>query len=149
MFKGRPISLPFFLPKNEISVYISMQIINQASSNTCVFTLKEKQTLTSPYFLFELYCEVSEQTYYFISTDISSYTDRYNKFTIVEPTNVVLSVAGQYNYRIFEQSSNTNLNPSLATTLLESGIIKVVGTNAVKIVYNPTQDNIVIYGGND
>jgi hypothetical protein len=57
-------------------------------------------------------------------TDISAYVDRYNKFSVTEGTTVTLD-AGEYLYKIYAQSSPTNLNPDLANEVVEEGIVKV------------------------
>jgi hypothetical protein len=63
-------------------------------------------------------------TYNFILTDSSSYTDRYNKFEITEGTTITLD-AGEYEYKIYAQTSDTNTDPALANELVERGIVKV------------------------
>ncbi len=105
-----------------------MLIINKGTTNQLIMTLTEKQTLTSPYFLFEFKSDVSMVAVYFLMADISIHTNRYNEFTFIEGTTKTLSPTGQWTYRVWEQSSSTNLAPSLATTLLETGQIRVVGT---------------------
>lgn len=129
-----------------------MQIINKGQANHLVFTLTEKVTLTAPYYLFEIINQQDLIPIYFLATDISPYPSRFNEFVITEGAsapltgNIVCTNVGQYNYRIFEQTSGTNLSPASATSILETGIIKVVGTTATKIVYsNPVQQS-VIYG---
>lgn len=129
-----------------------MQVITKNTTNTLYFTLTEKVTLSSPYFLFEITNQVDNTPIYFIATDTSSYTARYNKFSVIEGTNspttgrIICTNVGQYNYRIWEQSSSTNLDPANASTLLETGIIKVQGTSATTTVYQPTRPTAVIYG---
>lgn len=114
-----------------------MQIINRSASNVLVFTLTEKVTLSSPKFLFELKCSQNGKLYYFIAANSSSYTYRYDKFTVTETTaalespttgSINLPYIGQYEYRVWEQSSATNLNPANTTTLLETGLIEVKET---------------------
>lgn len=131
-----------------------MQVINKGQANTLVFTLNEKVTLSSPVFLFEITNQVDNNAICFIAADTSSYVSWYNKFTVTEQTsgtNYLTGIiscpnTGQYNYRIFEQSSSTNLNPANATTLLETGIITVSSTQAAEVVYQPPKETGVIYG---
>lgn len=114
-----------------------MILINKNSTSTYYFTLTENVTLTSPYFLFEFTNDFTQTPVYFIAANTSSYSYRYDSFVITETsgTNILtsgtitLSPAGQWTYRVFEQTSSTNLNPANATTLLETGIVKVVGTS--------------------
>ena len=62
-----------------------MQIITRSTNSTLVFTLKEKQTLTSPYWLFELrFRGDGTTTKTFIASDISGFPDRFNKFLVTE-----------------------------------------------------------------
>ena len=113
-----------------------MLIVAKNTNNTLIVTLTEKVTLTSPYYLFAFTSDVSQLTKYFISADISIHTDRYNEFLITETSGteiltsgtITLNPTGQWTYRIYEQTSSTNLDPTLATTLLEIGIVKVTGT---------------------
>ena len=127
-----------------------MQVIKRNSTNILIFTLKEAQTLSSPVFLFELTCKTNAYPYYFIATDLSQYPDRYNKFSVTEGgvenvynASIVLSSNGEYKYRIFEQTSTTNLNPALCdnTTPLEYGFILVEGTAATERNYDYTKKN--------
>lgn len=122
-----------------------MQVITRSTANTLVFTLTELVTLTTPYFLFELKCSQNGITKYFISANTSSYTYRYDKFTVTEVElasealttgSVNLPYVGEYYYRIWEQSSSTNLNPANTTTLLEQGIIRVLETASATNQYS-------------
>ena len=113
-----------------------MLIVAKNTNNTLIVTLTEKVTLASPYYLFAFTSDVSQLTKYFISADISIHTDRYNEFLVTETSGteiltsgtITLNPTGQWTYRIYEQTSSTNLDPTLATTLLEIGIVKVTGT---------------------
>lgn len=127
--------------------------INKSTVNTVVLTLTELATLASPKFLFEFKSDQNNSPIYFIAADVSSYKERFNKFLIEETATenlligkVLLSLTGFYSYRVFEQLSTTNLNPSLCDNLkpLETGKALVIGTSAVKYehTYNPT---IVVY----
>lgn len=129
-----------------------MQVITKGATNTLYFTLKEKATLTSPVYLFEIIHQVDLTPIYFIATDTSSYPNRINKFSVVEGTNdptngqIICTNTGQYNYRIFEQSSSSNLNPANTTSIVETGIIKVEGTAVSYTVHQPPKQEAVIYG---
>lgn len=113
-----------------------MQIITRSTNSTLVFTLKEKQTLTNPYWLFELKFRGDGTTIkYFTASDVSSFPDRFNKFLVteVEEGNEILTSGtinlkyiGEWHYRIFEQTSSSNLNPESATSEVENGIVRVV-----------------------
>ena len=125
-----------------------MQVINKGQSNKFVVTLKEKQTLTNPYFLFEFINKVERNPVYVILTDVSGFPDRFNQFNIVEGTTVNLTEEGEWDYRVFEQLSNSNLNPSLSDNKvpLEVGMLYVKGTPTItKKQYVKTQ-TIKTYG---
>ena len=99
-------------------------------SNVVVLTLSEKITISSPYFLFEFINNQTQQSYYCISADVSVYPERYNKFTIVVKTTTPAPLSGEiqiplgdeYTYNVYEQSNNTNLNPS-GLTVVENGLM--------------------------
>lgn len=60
------------------------------------------------------------------AADTSSYKDRYNKFSIVVNTYFGDSPEGMWEYKIYEQASTTNIDPNLATSLLETGIMQLL-----------------------
>jgi hypothetical protein len=103
-----------------------------------VMTLTEKSTLTNPYFLFNFTSDVTGEAVNFIASDLSNYTDRYNQFLITETSGtaiytsgtIELSPTGTWTYKVYEQTSSSNLNPLLCDNLtpLEVGIVKVKGT---------------------
>lgn len=104
----------------------------QGQANIIAVTLTEKCTLEEPKFLFRLVNDATTTEYTFIAQDTSDYILRYNKFTITETASpdelngeVELPDTGMYHYYIYEQSSTTNLNYSLATTLVEIGKCRV------------------------
>tara|TARA_R110000868_G_scaffold73282_1_gene212721 strand:- start:161 stop:424 length:264 start_codon:yes stop_codon:yes gene_type:complete len=63
--------------------------------------------------------------------DISLYKDRYNEFVFTEGTalplvgELILGAGGQYEYFVYEQTSSTNLDPTLSTGLVESGLAEL------------------------
>jgi hypothetical protein len=109
-------------------------------SNVVVLTLSEKITIPSPYFLFEFINNQTQQKYYCISTDVSVYPERYNKFTIVVKTTTPAPLSGEiqiplgdeYTYNVYEQSNNTNLNPT-GLTVVENGLMTYDKTLATRI----------------
>lgn len=124
--------------------------IYKYSPNVVVLTLTEKCLLTSPYFLFELKSVQTKSYQYFIPYDLSTETQRFNKFLIVEtgsPTIRQTSLTvGDYEYTIYEQASNTNLVPT-GLNVVEVGyltcyplvpIVNNTYTNAnlINLVYN-------------
>lgn len=105
-----------------------MIVINQSASNDIYVTLSENQTITSPYFLFKFTNEATKQEKYCYSVDSSAYTDRYNKFTITEGSDVILAAQGFWRYEIYE--SNDQINSTVGKNKLEDGIVRVIGTVA-------------------
>ena len=121
-----------------------MLVVNRSANNTLILTLTEKATLTSPVYLFRFINDVERTEKSCIITDTSSYTYRYNKFTLTETSGtevltsgtITLSPAGFWHYEVYEQSSSSNtnyllsLNPSIP---LEVGKLKVIGTTPTVI----------------
>lgn len=94
------------------------------SGEKIIVTLTELQTLDEPYYLFIFSHVVTKEVVKFIKGQIddeSDYPSRYNQFDI--NTGVVFNdkPAGEWHYQVYDQASSTNLNPALATTLLENG----------------------------
>jgi hypothetical protein len=100
-------------------------------------TLTEKTTLTSPYYLMKLENDTTRQVKKVIlASDLSSYPARYNEFTLTESASEVLTSGtvelkptGFWSYWVYEQASSTNLNIEASTGLVESGKMKVIGTD--------------------
>jgi hypothetical protein len=118
--------------------------ILQGQANIIAVTLTEKCTLESPVFLFRFVNDESQVEYTFIAPDVSDFPTRYNQFSIVETESpdtlhgeVHLPDADFYHYFIYEQSSNTNLDYTLATTLVEVGKMKVPGESREVDSYTP------------
>ena len=115
---------------------IGNKIINKASNNSFITTLYETNLVTYPYYLCVFTSDVSALSKAFICTDLSTHQERYNEFLITETSGteiltsgtITLNPTGQWSYKIYGQSSSTNLDPNLATALLEIGQLRVVGT---------------------
>lgn len=132
-----------------------MQLITRNSNSIVIFTLKEKQTLTNPYFLFELkFRGDGTTTKTFIAPDISSYSDRYNKFIITEvnagseiPTSGTINLqnTGEWHYRIFEQVSSSNLLVANTGNELENGIVRVLPSTTLDVYVHQISDNSYTY----
>jgi hypothetical protein len=103
-----------------------MITINKSAANDVYVTLKENQTITSPYYLFKFTNEATKEIKYCYLVDDSAYTDRYNHFTLTEGTNVTLNGDGFYRYEIYE--SNDQVASTAGKNRLEDGIVRVVGT---------------------
>jgi len=106
-------------------------------------TLTEKVTISSPTFLFNLTNRTTNTKYNFIMADVSSYPERYNQFQFIEGTTADI-YTGEYEYKVYAQTSDSNLDPSLADELVEQGMLKCTeGTTTTS--YTPTL-NEKIYG---
>lgn len=131
-----------------------MLTITQNSANTLILTLTERTTLSSPIFLFVFTSEQMKQSYACIAADTSNYTYRYNEFVITEKAipdtlsgEINIPYPGEYTYEVYEQSSGTNLDPANATTLLETGVLKVKpDTSATNTTYDSEPKTNTIYG---
>lgn len=89
-----------------------------------IVTLKEKATLSAPNYLFIFTSKVTNQEVKFVllnNTDLSNYKDRFNEFSLVVNTYFANALPGEYGYTIYEQTSSSNTDPSLATGILETG----------------------------
>ena len=123
-----------------------MQTITRGANNTVTLTLTESVTLTSPYFLVNAKSRRTNEVKNFIlASNLSSNTDRYDQFTITETSGTeiltsgtVTLTGGDWWYKVYEQSSASNLNPDNATTLLEEGIFRVIDSNDTYIFTEPT-----------
>lgn len=131
-----------------------MLVINKNSNNTLILTLTEKVTIASPTFLFKFTNDLTRESVLFLSANLSSYKDRYDKFLITETSGTInfssgvikLNPTGFWKYQIFEQASTSNLLESATGSLVENGKIKVIGTDTTFTVYNPTTRKYKGYG---
>lgn len=118
-----------------------MLLINQGTTNSLILTLTENVTIDSPFYLFEFTNDVTMLSQYYILEDISIHQDRYNEFLIDERIVVLLSPAGQWTYRVFQQYDSHNTDPNLTEGLLEIGIAKVVPSAVIAYYENNNLDN--------
>lgn len=107
--------------------------LTKGTSNTIRVSLGEIQEIALPTFLIAFEHDASEAVVTCISADLSLYPERYNEFVIVEKSSPValngeveLEPVGFFTYRIYEQTSTTNLDESLADKLLDTGKARVV-----------------------
>jgi hypothetical protein len=114
--------------------------LTKGETNTIVLTLTEKQLLTNPNYLFVFTNRSTNEVISFVklnATDLSSYKDRFNEFSIVTNTYFNTALNGQYTYEIYEQVSTSNTNPS-GLNKLETGIMWLVGTTMSYTEYTTT-----------
>lgn len=113
-----------------------MLTITKQDSKFFYLTLTEKVTIANPTFLFSIKSRQTNNIKNFILTDISSYTDRYNKFEFTEgdADNTTLEV-GEHLYTIYAQTDPSNLNPNNADEVVETGIMKVIPLRNDELFY--------------
>ena len=124
-----------------------MIYFTKGQTSEIILTLKEKQTLTAPNYLFRFVNRVTNVEVKFVllnATDLSTYKDRYNKFSIVTNTYFVSSNVGEWEYYIYEQTSTTNTNPALATTLLETGIMRLSAATDFDFTEYQTSNTFIV-----
>jgi hypothetical protein len=128
-------------------------LITQASTNYVRPTCKEKQVLTSPYYLVKFQHSTTKVIRYCICSDSSPYVNRYQKLTIVEtstPTvstnQVKLDKVGFWSYFIYEQSSSANIDPS-GLNEVERGLAYVLHTRSTMSEYTSYPSTIPSYSG--
>ena len=136
-------------------MYIILVIlINKNSTNNRILTLSEKTTLTNAVYLFEVINDQSGAVKCFICDDISPNPVRYNEFNFIENSNedllngtFELELTGFYTYNVYEQTSTTNLGPTLATNLIETGKLEVPDNTAELTQYNGNQTQTIVFNG--
>lgn len=111
-----------------------MLIIKTDQPNTLVVTVSQNSELTNPEYLFSFTHIFSKEQVNFIPVDISTHKSRYDEFYFVEGTGVGqinFPYQGQYLYVIYEQPAGSgNLNPSLATNVVENGDAQIFPASA-------------------
>jgi len=138
-----------FLYKIHNLTYIIMLKIIRLQSNSVPVTLTEKTTLASPYYLVVFNNLATNELVYAICPDTSTQTTRYNLLTIIESnTSIPLSgqvklIEGTYQYKIYEQTSSSNLDPSLSTSLVETGLLKSTTTATSSFIDNTYTEEFV------
>ena len=103
------------------------------SSNIVTLTLDEKATLTNHDWIIQFTNCTTGKSKTKLVTDVSSFPTRYNKFVIVEPTDVELSPSGQWTYSVYEVPlSSPPINDiSQAVKVVETGICDVKESTTV------------------
>jgi hypothetical protein len=95
--------------------------LEKNQTSTLIVTVTELKTLSSPYWLFQFIHEQSFEEVFCILPNISTGTSRYDEFELTDGVEVTFPYDGFYTYKIYEQTSSTNLDPELATSLCEEG----------------------------
>jgi len=119
-----------------------MIYLTKGQTNSIILTLKEKQTLTNPNYLFVFTHRGSNIIRSFVllqAANISAFKERYDEFSIVTNTYFTNYDSGEWEYEIYEQASTTNTDPLLATSKLETGIMRL--DEATDFTYTKYQPN--------
>lgn len=99
-----------------------------------VVTVSQNSELSNPEYLFSFTHIMSKAQVAFIPTDISTHKTRYDEFIFVEGNGVGqvnFPYQGLYIYAIYEQPAGSgNLNPALATNIVENGEAQVFPQSA-------------------
>lgn len=101
-----------------------LQLTYGQAGEKIVVTLNEFKTLTDPYYLFRFKHVETKQVVSLIfaaSVDESLFQARYNQFNVDAITSFTNKPVGEWHYSVYEQTSNSNTDPDLATGLLEKG----------------------------
>ena len=120
-----------------------MIVINKNTTTNFVATLFELSQLTNPDYLFEFESDQTKTKYYTIITDISTNKSRYNEFNFVEGTNnptsgsLDLGSPGFYKYKVYEQNSTTNLDPT-GLNKVEEGKMKLNYALLTLMAFHPS-----------
>tara|TARA_R110001599_G_scaffold222508_1_gene421600 strand:- start:1332 stop:1736 length:405 start_codon:yes stop_codon:yes gene_type:complete len=128
--------------------------LDKETINRVVITATEKTTITAPvYYLFELISDNTKFAKVFTASDISNNICRYNEF-IVEITDgaedllngvINLNTNGYYSYNVYQMASETNLDISLTSGVVESGKMYLQGDKKpVTSSYNDNDNNTYI-----
>ena len=103
-----------------------MLYITKGQSNSVIITGREKVTITSPVYLLVFDSQVSYDQKAFIVADSSTHPARYQEFTFTEGSTAAKTLPiGTHYWRLFAQSSPTNLDPDLANEEIDRGIAEV------------------------
>ena len=119
-----------------------MIYLTKGATSQIILTLKEKQTLSAPNYLFVFTHRGSNIEVKFVilnAADTSAFKDRFNQFSIVTNTYFGTQDSGEWEYQIYEQTSTTNTNPSLATGIVETGIMRL--SESTSFTYTKHQPN--------
>lgn len=129
-----------------------MITIQKNSSKLVYFTLSEKTTLSTPYYIFEIKSVDNNYTY-FTGEDNSLNKDRYNSFTFSSGSVATYSCGfdlnvGEYSYTVYETPNYNSIDTSTAS-VVELGIFKVTGTTSNTEYTGLDSETIVTYTGLD
>ena len=126
-----------------------MLLFTFGQTEEMIVTLNERRTLAAGYylFLFENVTTRDQVTKIFnFSDDESSYPDRYNQFPIVTSTLFAGQNTGHWTYRVYEQASSSNVDPT-GLTEVETGILQLKPATVDSFVENTGATTFTQYEG--
>lgn len=114
-----------------------------------IVTLSENVTLDEPYYLFVFMHITTKEEVVFIkavSDDLSEFQDRFNKFSVLASVFEDKPV-GQYEYRVYEQESDSNTDPDNTTSLIEVGKAELKTDSPFTITEYSPETTYIEYAG--
>lgn len=119
--------------------------IIKGQTNSCIFTLNEKITLDTPGIILDLYSNANKTNkLLWLNDDVTYNANRYNQYDIVEndiedlDNQIVSLPIGTYDYFVWQTDSAT-LSTDNALNVIESGLVKVVGTSSNDYTLDDTE----------
>lgn len=101
-----------------------------------ILTLTEFVTIPTPYYLFVFTNVTTKDQVKLVKAEIddeSQYPQRYNKFTINAAVVFANQLSGEWHYKVYQQSSSTNIDPDATEGVLEYG--KLILNRATEFSY--------------
>lgn len=121
-----------------------MLYITPGITASVVVTLQERSNnQVDPTYLWQINSGDTNINYYFTQDDSSNRPWYYNQFTFsVIPgatygatQGIISAPAGQYYYTVYENAFQYNLDPTLCSNIVETGILNIVATFSVNKTY--------------
>lgn len=138
----------FFSCKNDAIAYLLIMIhLTKDSTEFIYLTLTEKQTLTSPNYLFRFVNRETRVEITFVllfAADVSLYKDRYNKFSIDVNKYFGWADAGEWLYYVYEQTNQYNKDYNEATGLLEEGLMRLNNSETFSYIQHEVDNTYII-----
>lgn len=110
-----------------------------------ILTVTEKTTIENAFYLFELIEDQTGESSFLILNKNSSATCRFDSFTLTEPTDFDFERDGFWSYVVYQQASDSNLDPLLAEGIVEKGRINVYSDTVSGVEYD-NEDTGKVYG---
>lgn len=144
-----------------------MIILNQGQLNQATATCSLNKQLSSPTYLWSIKHKLTNQRWRFIPyhyPTVVSYNPSYDLFSIrvdntipevftavtIDNTVNLHLIPGDYFVKVYEQSSTTNLNPSLSYDVVYETTARLIGTGNTQnelVSYSANTDIFTVYKG--